>query len=222
MGDTNKMDFDEEAHKLFAMLNIELPAAGSAPKRPGTTKYASYNYLDAVYQNPATGAKVFIGNRNAAESKETLGQHNITHIVNCQDPKSPNFHEKDPAFTYLRFPIAWWFKSPVFKDKGVKAYMSKLFDFVDKATAEGHGVLIHCLAGAHRAGTAGVAYIMHAAQVDLPTALAAAKRLRPVVNPIGQLILLLAKFNIAHIEGLPAAKEGSGAKAGGATQQPPA
>ena len=56
----------------------------------------------------------------AAESKETLGQHNITHIVNCQDPKSPNFHEKDPAFTYLRFPIAWWFKSPVFKDKGVK------------------------------------------------------------------------------------------------------
>ncbi len=56
----------------------------------------------------------------AAESKAPLGQHNITHIVNCQDPKSPNFHEKDPAFTYLRFPIAWWFKSPVFKDKGVK------------------------------------------------------------------------------------------------------
>ena len=53
--------------------------------------------------------------------------------------------------------------------------MSKLFDFVDKATAEGHGVLIHCLAGAHRAGTAGVAYIMHAAQVDLPTALARAR-----------------------------------------------
>lgn len=77
----------------------------------------------------------------------------------------------------------------------VQAFMQPLFDFIDEATSQGNNVLIHCLAGAHRAGSAGIAYLMHAASLDLDTALLAAKRLRPVVNPIGQLAELLRRYD---------------------------
>lgn len=36
-----------------------------------------------------------------------------------------------------------------------------MFDFIDNAIANGGSVLIHCLAGAHRAGTTGCACLVH-------------------------------------------------------------
>ena len=41
-----------------------------------------------------------------------------------------------------------------------------LFDFVDSKLGAGESVLIHCLAGAHRAGTAGTACLMHLCAID--------------------------------------------------------
>ena len=55
----------------------------------------------------------------------------------------------------------------------------------------GHNVLIHCLAGAHRAGTSGVAYVMHSAGLPLAKALAASKARRACINPICGLVKLL-------------------------------
>lgn len=75
---------------------------------------------------------------------------------------------------------------------GVEAYLAPFFKFVDGALAAGHGVLIHCLAGAHRAGTAGVAYLMHVVPMRLAPALVAAKKLRPAINPIGLLVQVSA------------------------------
>jgi len=46
-------------------------------------------------------------------------------------------------------------------------------------------VIIHCLAGAHRAGTAGVACLMHLADLDRATATTIAQTARPAINPIG-------------------------------------
>ena len=43
----------------------------------------------------------------------------------------------------------------------VWAYFKVLFDFVEVELGAGKSVLIHCLAGAHRAGTAGTACLMH-------------------------------------------------------------
>ena len=41
------------------------------------------------------------------------------------------------------------------------AFVQQLFDFVEGALAAGSSVLIHCLAGAHRAGTTGCLLLMH-------------------------------------------------------------
>lgn len=44
-------------------------------------------------------------------------------------------------------------------------YFKPLFDFIDEAIKNGDNVLIHCLAGAHRAGTVGIACLMHYAEL---------------------------------------------------------
>ena len=49
--------------------------------------------------------------------------------------------------------------------------------------AAGHSVLIHCIAGAHRAGTTGCAYFMHATHCGRDEAIAHCQRQRDVVQP---------------------------------------
>lgn len=52
-------------------------------------------------------------------------------------------------------------------------------------------MLVHCLAGAHRAGTAGVSCLMHLLKIRAPEATRMAKTLRPAINPIGDFPALL-------------------------------
>jgi len=66
---------------------------------------------------------------------------------------------------------------------------------------------VHCLAGAHRAGTTGVACLIHYAGLDVPTAIMAAKRLRPIIDPIGQLPEFLMRLKRAE-DALAETKEG--------------
>eukprot|EP00667_Euglena_gracilis_P017360 EG_transcript_18287 len=192
-------DFDAEARKLFASLN--LPASGSA--RPGCSRYSN---LDPIWGHPGTGAKVFVGNYVAASKLEILHEHHITHIVNLQNTDAVNYHEKDPAFTYLRFPIAFWARAPKMDtNAGVLSFLQPVLSFIQRALEDGRNVLLHCLAGAHRAGTMGVIVLMHFAGLRLPDALAAAKKCRPVINPIGMLIQLLDRCDRALEEGRAAA-----------------
>ena len=78
------------------------------------------------------------------------------------------------------------------RDAEVAAYFDALFAFVDASLAAGRSVLIHCMAGAHRAGTAGVAFFMHAhRRRDVARSIADVRRRRPVVDPYGRLRSLL-------------------------------
>jgi len=177
--------FDDEGAKLIADLKL---SSGSR-----------YSALDAIWQNLQTKGKVYVGNITAAKSKQVLSAYKITHIVNCQDLKSENFHESDPSFSYFRFPISYWMRAEnVYLQEGVVAYFQEVFDWIDRATAAGHSVLIHCLAGAHRAGTTGVAYVMHAGRLDLTTSRALATHCRPAINPILGLDELLRRYDEAR------------------------
>ncbi|KAK3276364.1 hypothetical protein CYMTET_15551 [Cymbomonas tetramitiformis] len=131
---------------------------------------------------------------SAAENIQILRKHDITHIVNCQDVTSKNYHENDPSFHYLRFPIAHWWSAGLETPDKVLEFFSKYFEFIDRATAEGKSVLIHCLAGAHRAGTATIALLMYKADMDAATATVAAQTCRDIINPIGGLDELLKRL----------------------------
>ena len=73
-----------------------------------------------------------------------------------------------------------------------------LLDFVDSAVVSGASVLVHCLAGAHRAGTTGCLLLMYKADMDKRTAIASAKKLRPAIDPIGSLPEFLERYERAH------------------------
>ena len=98
----------------------------------------------------------------------------------------------------LRFPVAHWFKEGLDSDEAVLAYFQRCHGWIQEALDGGNSVLIHCLAGAHRAGTTGVSWLMHAAEMDRATATAAAQQLRNVVNPFGHLVGILEKLEAAH------------------------
>ena len=171
------VDYDVEAAKLFAELGLQVGSdgvltrsgsckdpdgAGGRRARGGAaTAHVAYNDLDAVYVHPTTGARVYVGNRTAAKSRETLDQHGITHVVNCQDIRSANFYEGDPSLDYLRCPVAHWAAKSRGRcfgvsesggrggtDAATEARMSSLYEFVDGATAAGGSVLIHCMVSA--------------------------------------------------------------------------
>ena len=180
---------DEEGRELLESLNIDVNGQPEEEARPGTTRFASYRHLDAVWRHPTTGAAVFVGNEQAARSKEVLAHHGVSAIVNCKGPEAPLYHEADPAFSYFRFNISFWMTGGKRMDtrEGLERYTARLFAFIDEATGAGRSVLVHCLAGAHRAGTTGVLVIMHKAGCRFEAALAVAKQLRPAINPIGHL-----------------------------------
>ena len=100
---------------------------------------------------------------------DTLNEHGIRHVVNCQGLDSENYHENNSEFTYLRFPIgaSYWSPFDMKTNLGIVRYFNVFFDFVEKIMREGKNVLIHCLAGAHRAGTTGVAWLMYANKLSV-------------------------------------------------------
>eukprot|EP00050_Salpingoeca_kvevrii_P011502 m.15770 g.15770 ORF g.15770 m.15770 type:complete len:248 (+) comp3459_c0_seq1:826-1569(+) len=178
------LDFDEEARKIFANLNLPPDGGAATPLRAGSSRYRD---ADAVWQHPRGGGRVYIGNLSIAQNKAGLQQLGITHVVNCQGPESSNYFEDDGDITYLRFPIAFWRVrlGPSPPPETTKKFLTRYLAFVYGAVARGDSVLIHCLAGAHRAGTAGVIFVMAATKLPSLDALLAVQRCRPIVNPIG-------------------------------------
>ena len=183
-------DYDAEAEKLFKTLNLN--------RGDGTgSQFAPVN---AVFRHPHSGGVVYVGNIQAARSKEILDEYNIRFVVNCQDVHSENFHEGKAGFQYFRWPIAHWWRhrQQLLTHDGVRRYFAPFFSWVDRAIEGGGNVLIHCLAGAHRAGTSGVAYLMHKTKLPAIDAIKLAKKCRPIINPIHGLVDVLKLLDAAH------------------------
>ena len=160
--------------------------------------------MSPIFRIPG-GGTFFIGNIRAAASLETLRANNITHIINAQDLDSENFHERTKGeegesgeFTYLRFPIAHWWRAPEMgTHAGVRAFYAPLFTFAESALKRGENVMVHCLAGAHRAGTSGISLVMYFMNLSAPQAVGYVRERRPIVDPIGSFPDLLRRLEKA-------------------------
>jgi len=156
--------------------------------------------------------RVYIGNMEAAKDINLLRKHNITSVVCCISKEGYNsefWHESE--LSYYRFPVSRWYsiitgrntysfqsvrneiQADISQGKA-KNFFKPLFHWIDAAVSRGEGVLIHCLAGAHRAGTTGVAYVMHVSGSRFGESLAAVKKIRPIVAPYGHLVDLLKLY----------------------------
>jgi Dual specificity phosphatase, catalytic domain len=143
--------FDDAARALFAQLDKEEKVD---EKKGKTAAWGNrYRPLNAVWKNPKEGGgTVFVGNLQAAGSREILAEHTITNVVNCQGENTTNYFEKDAEFRYFRFPVSMWMMYSGSSPEELFRFLRPFFDFVDAATERSENVLIHCLAGAHRAG----------------------------------------------------------------------
>ena len=102
-------------------------------------------------------------------------------------------------YSYLRFDITGFVyskKNATDLSKALPKFVSKVFKFCDTHLASGKSVLVHCLAGAHRAGTTGVSLIMHYTGMPAAKAIKYAQTCRRVVMPIGRFPLLLGCLEI--------------------------
>mmetsp|Transcript_18024 Transcript_18024/g.30314 ORF Transcript_18024/g.30314 Transcript_18024/m.30314 type:complete len:214 (+) Transcript_18024:345-986(+) len=179
-----KLDFDEEARKLFKSININPGEIGG-----------EYNYLDPIWRHPTSGGVLYVGNQTAAQDLQIQATHKITHVVNCT-ADMPNYHEgKTGAMPkYYRFDVSNHWRYLNSRENSVQDFVAPLFRFIEEALTNGNGVLVHCLAGAHRAGTTGVACLMHLTGQSADSATVLAKRCRPVINPIGMLPQFLERL----------------------------
>ena len=205
------VDMHREGKKLIERLNLDSSSLSGKYK---------YNNLDAIWGPASSPAKIYVGNYTSAKDFNMLKKHGITAIVNCTHaPNQLANVLSDKGISYLNFPICEW-QRHVSKEKGdfsVLKYMSGMFSFINSFLNKHESVLIHCLAGAHRAGTAGVASLMYFANMDVTTASVAAKICRSVIDPtIGNLPELLRTFELARLKFTAAATKGlGGGKIGG-------
>ena len=195
-------DFDEEAHKIFRQLNLP----SSSPSR--------YSNLDAIWKEDGNGGgTVYVGNYRAASERRTLRERNIVAIVNCQDETSQNYFENDPELSYYRFLVSS-LSMRVTRQSGnanmspMREGFQQLFAFIQQHVERGDSVLIHCLAGAHRAGATGTAWLMDKTRKPVAEALVLAKACRPIISPFGRLLECLHLFQI-ELEGLDSNEEPS-------------
>lgn len=171
------VDFNQAGLDLHKRLGIVGGNGGS-----------TYNTMDPIFTHATTGGTIYVGNESAARSLQSLRERGITHVVNCTHGFSaiPNYHPT--AFAYLTFEIAEWSQKIGPSDDSAAAFVAPLWAFIDSALAQGGSVLVHCLAGAHRAGTTGCACLIHYGRIlDVPTAIRTAQSLRRIIDPIGRL-----------------------------------
>lgn len=179
----DSLDFDEEARKLWARLNLD----------PTRVNGGQYNALDPLWRHPESGGTFFVGNQTAAANLMVLQQFNITHVVNCTD-SMPLYHDQpDGPIKYFRFDICGHYRRAR-TDAEAVAFAEPVLKWVENALARGHNVMAHCLAGAHRAGTTGVMCLMYFANLSARDAVPIAKRCRPIIDPIGEFPEFLMKL----------------------------
>merc|ERR1712151_1137848 len=94
-----------------------------------------------------------------------------------------------------------WRKFPRVNDgeDGTWKFWEPYFRFIVDSLKDGRNVLVHCLAGAHRAGTAGIGALMLLCNWDVQRAIPAAQRLRSVIEPIGGFPELLQNLERARV-----------------------
>ena len=85
----------------------------------------------------------------------------IFNIINAKG-SGKLYHEKDPRFSYMRWHIEGLtrFMNYLQEPQSVLNFFDPVHDFIERCLLNGENVMVHCLAGAHRAGTTGVSYMM--------------------------------------------------------------
>lgn len=172
------INYDELGKQLFRKLNLGDPKQEERKESEKVDKVDEeenrheklYSELldepSVVWVHPDTGAKFFIGGKSCAMNLQKLEQYEIFNIINAKGKKPETwfFFKDDPRFRYLHFHLQGCEerKATLKTSADVITFFEPMHMFIDQSLANGQNVMVHCNAGAHRGGTAGISYMMHA------------------------------------------------------------
>ena len=195
----DSIDFNKEGREVMQRLNLDVE----------NNRSLIHRNIDAIWAPAITTSnnnskgmigKIYVGNQSASKDEALLRSLNIRGIINCtHEPyKLPNVLGK--FYRYYDFPICEWESHVNSTDKSVLDYFKPVFQFIKEHIDRKEGVLIHCLAGAHRAGTVGVASLMYFADLNMNSAIFHARTVRPIIDPtIGTLPRVLQRLDKAKL-----------------------
>lgn len=194
-GPAPALNYSQEARRLWDRLGIQ-------PEEIGGKEFSA---VDVIYRSQQGGC-LYVGGERVARDLQLLRKMEISTVVNCTTDIR-NYHEAE-ELQYYTFNIAWWkrtvmktdiwgFEMPgggeVDEEKAILDFLLPLMEFLEERLVRGENTLIHCLAGAHRAGTTGILCLMHFASLDAKKAVSTARSLRSIIEPIGDFRQLLEK-----------------------------
>ncbi len=117
---------------------------------------------------------LYVGGQHTSGGLEAMRAHGIRAVVNMREESDDADHGRAPEH-YLWLPITDD-RAPSLRD------LEKGAAFIQKHTAQGHGVYVHCAAGVGRAPTMAAAYLVHQGATP-EEAWAILKEGRPFIRP---------------------------------------
>lgn len=139
-------------------------------------------------------AVLFLGGWRCANDWTLMEENNIKLVVNCTDSvqSHPDLGKKGGT-SFIQFMV-----TRAHRARDVYAmFRDEVFEAVVDALAAGKSVLIHCRAGAHRAGTVTCALVMYMGHLSMDEAVRSVKRSRSVVSISGTFCLVLRDLEAA-------------------------
>lgn len=165
----------------------------AASLRDGKEAEASF---DAIYERG--WCAIYVGDLATRNSLDCLKEHGISRVVDVLEPTAfpEEERKKFDDISYVNFPIALWDNvEHSKKDETLAKIVAPLLSFVEEGLQDGESVLIHCYAGAHRSGTAGVACMMYLEDISAAVALQRAREKRPIIDSFASMDKLLRRLD---------------------------
>lgn len=192
--------FERSLHSALNMLLGDIPPPGDSNK--------GYHDVDVLWRHPESGGMLYVGNDRAARNDNFLQQIKVTSIVNCTKPSKngqlDDYHKHTGRYSYYDLPMGQWYdycwdglSSDQEKCEACLRFLLPAMAFCLRCLKRGGNVLVHCLAGAHRAGTMGILCLIYMQGHSGADALKIAKALRPVIQPISDFPQLISLFEKA-------------------------
>ena len=141
---------------------------------------------------PAGGALAVDRGRYSAALTEILDQHPLVTIERREQMDLPEVEKRLESHRVIAV------EDKVSEQTSLATHLNECMDYIHECRASGGKVLVHCLAGAHRAGTTGCLLLMKYGNLPHAEAVATAKKLRPVIDPIGRFPELLRRYDAAR------------------------
>jgi protein-tyrosine phosphatase len=169
----NNDKFDLLDQKCISCINEKVSYYYCASCYDKTSKIFLDVEMKRAYFSPEIDQiteKIYLGNADAARSKENLKEIGISHILMVGN------------FLYPFFPNDFIYHSITVEDndnEDLGKYFIECFKFIDSSDK----IYIHCQAGRSRSSTIVISYLMYKMKMDSRQALKYVKDRRPVVKP---------------------------------------